>query len=490
MHNDECVDGSTDKWCALTDARQWGIPIACSPIACSLFKYTIPLFNYTYLLPCASRMLIYGGCLGTSAFSDIYLLQKDLSSGQYSWRRIQATTAAPPPSFGTLAPPSAPAEGPGDRCAHTAVPHARGMIVFGGRVPLSLSNRNSESTWQTLSDSWFFDLDAALSGGKLWWPITNSETGDVLLNRSDHTLISVDDSLMIFGGLYTDVAEGTIYIMKDFLRLTLPQALSAATYPSRPASASEGWLASSERLEWGPTWRFDHSMVVAPFISDPLDRGSPNLQNAPLLYGGGGGMDIYDDIWAYDASRRAWHQVEVLSSISKTQSIITSLMFGTVGFTLYTCIIFCVFMRKVARSRRQLGQLADVETGAAAGGPRPLRRGISSETIDALPRISWSAAKASAEDAVGQTSAAGKKAAPSVLNEGIELSDMGAGEAGGEKLMVEDVSSNASDEKPLAGEGAGSSSEEVEKQTADLEEGDDLCSVCLCDYDDADVLIR
>ena len=119
-----------------------------------------------------------------------------------------------------------------------------------------------------------------------------------------------------------------------------------------------------------------------------------------------------------------------------------------------------------------------------------MRRGISSETIDALPRISWSAAKASAEDAEGQTSAAGKKAAPSVLNEGIELSDMGAGEADGEKLVVEDVSSNASDEKPLAGEGAGSSSEEVEKQTADLEEGDDLCSVCLCDYDDADVLIR
>ena len=38
----------------------------------------------------------------------------------------------------------------------------------------------------------------------------------LLLNRSDHAAVAVDNDLYLFGGLYTDRDEDTIYIMKDF----------------------------------------------------------------------------------------------------------------------------------------------------------------------------------------------------------------------------------------------------------------------------------
>lgn len=298
---------------------------------------------------------------------------------------------------------------------------------------------------------------------------------------------------MVFGGLYTDVSEGTIYIMKDFLKLTLPNALSGAAYPTTPSLPPHDWAASSERLEWGPTWRFDHTMVVAPIIVDPSNRGGANLQDAPLLYGGGGGMDIYDDLWTYDSSRRRWTQIEILSSLSKTQSIITSLLFGTVGFALYTCIIFCVFMRKVARSRQQLGQFSDVETGGNVGGSRQPRRGISPESIEALPRVSWSVAKAHAEDlehrgcSLASTAIAASAATPLPIN---------GEEAGGkDALVLEDMSSSSQGSLGnvvASGEEVGVSSEGAGNQPSDggAEDSAETCSVCLCDYDAADVLIR
>lgn len=448
-------------------------------------------------------MLIYGGCYQTNAFHDTWLLKRDLQRDQYEWHHIfapaqpQAPPSPPTAPNGTFhsapAVPPVTAAGPGDRCAHAAVPHTQGMVIFGGRVPMNARSRSSDSTWQTLSDSWFFDLNAALTGGKMWWPISNHANDDVLLNRSDHSAILKDDALMVFGGLYTDVSEGTIYIMKDFLKLTLPNALSGAAYPTTPSLPPHDWAASSERLEWGPTWRFDHTMVVAPIIVDPSNRGGANLQDAPLLYGGGGGMDIYDDLWTYDSSRRRWTQIEILSSLSKTQSIITSLLFGTVGFALYTCIIFCVFMRKVARSRQQLGQFSDVETGGNVGGSRQPRRGISPESIEALPRVSWSVAKAHAEDlehrgcSLASTAIAASAATPLPIN---------GEEAGGKDARVlEDMSSSSQGSLGnvvASGEEVGVSSEGAGNQPSDggAEDSAETCSVCLCDYDAADVLIR
>eukprot|EP00966_Prymnesium_polylepis_P173229 4006618-Prymnesium_polylepis.1 len=134
-------------------------------------------------------------------------------------------------------------------------------------------------------------------------------------------------------------------------------------------------------------------MVLAPMVADPTNRGAPSLQNAPLLYGGGGGTDIYGDLWAYDSTGRVWYPLEVSVEAAAATSIITSLLFGTVGFALYTCIIVCVFMRKVARSRRQLGQLGDLEQAGGAPGGRQPRRGLPNEAIDALPRLSWSTAR-------------------------------------------------------------------------------------------------
>lgn len=257
---------------------------------------------------------------------------------------------------------------------------------------------------------------------------------------------------------------------------------------------------TTERLKYGPSWRFDHTMVVAPSVR----RYRREDLNALVLYGGGGGADIFNDIWSYDPISRTWNELEVQNEEVAATSIITSLLFGTVGFAIYTCIIVCIFMRKLARSRRQLGQLADAEQGGAMQSGRQARRGIPQEAIDALPRLQWSAARECAEqlsgaghrpegaaDAVEQP--AGAAHPPERTTDVGSSTESGDGDPkpAGEDLTVEDCNSSVASDAPGAVEIEMKTVESTPAGKGEDEDGEgELCSVCLCDYDDNDVLIR
>jgi len=470
---------------------------------------TAPAPRFDHSAVATSRgLLVFGGCLGASAFDDIWLLENPLGLSP-AWRKIVLAPDALPPSPPTLANTSTDmpvrTTGPTRRCAHSAIPYLNGMIIFGGRYPIRTMS-NFDSTWQTLADAWYFNLGAALDGessDRVWRSIGHDSNNDVLLNRSDHSALALNGDLYIFGGLYTDVAEGTIYIMKDFLRFSIPTQLSARELDGFSSESAPGATvplqATTERLKYGPIWRFDHTMVLAPTLSDPTGRNIGDLKDAPLLYGGGGGADIFSDIWTYDSASREWYEVAVMSEAIAAPSILTSLLFGTVGFALYTCIIVCLFMRKLARSRHQLGQLRDVEQGFGMATTRHARRGIPQEAIDALPRVHWSAASACAVDTEGKTVAEAKKTSSSITRPA--------------ELALEDVSSSSDEpRKDLSrtdnaaevemtrqsnsAEGTSklakpSSSAETSEPTKDkkAEEVGELCSVCLCEYEDADLLI-
>ena len=121
-------------------------------------------------------------------------------------------------------------------------------------------------------------------------------------------------SLLLFGGLYTDVAQDTIYIMKNLLEMALPSPLAAGGATSADPSgdaATEGGSprALTKQLPWAvqwPAWRFDHTMVLAPKVGAVQGGRRRTLLDAPVLYGGGGGMDIFNDVWVYDAETASW----------------------------------------------------------------------------------------------------------------------------------------------------------------------------------------
>lgn len=146
-----------------------------------------------------------------------------------------------------------------------------------------------------------------------------------------------------------------------------------------------------------PLW----PQVIAPSLPHPDPRHSRrNLINAPVLYGGGGGMEIFTDMWVYDHAQGQWYTVGGARAPEPQVSIITSLLFGTVGFGLYFFVIVCVFIRRIARARTRMGNQAWMRgpPGAMAGGvvgnPRAAgsaRRGTPAELVAALPRVVWGA---------------------------------------------------------------------------------------------------
>ena len=390
----------------------------------------------------------------------------------------------PPMPFWTAAVPT-----PGARCAHSAVPIEGGMIVFGGRIPLPASSRRSgptggssgsEPTWLTLTDGWVFSVDRARankagsgSHPSGWWALpietTNSDgqqsTGAVEVNRSDHTAVMRNGRMLLFGGLFTNVDENTIYIMKDWLQLQLASPLTSSG-ADVPSSTDQQKVSALKRLPWGPAWRFLHTMVIAASIAHPEPRMNRILTNAPMLYGGGGGMEIFSDLWVYDDEEQKWFALQSSDPPSARVSIVTSLLFGTIGFGLYACVIVCVFIRRFSRARRQ-------STGVAAGMPgfnnnnnQPggrRRAGAPAAVIDALPRLAYSdvvkQAGGDCQDSPGRASASGGSG--------------GSGESGSGDGAASSGSDGAG--KPVLG--------------SDEDEGE-MCSVCLCVYETDDMLIR
>jgi len=312
-----------------------------------------------------------------------------------------------------------------------------------------------------------------------------------LLNRSDHAgVLRNEEELLIFGGLYTDVSDDTIYIMKDFLRIDVPE-IPAHTTSRAPL------VGSASRLEWGPAWRFDHSMVLAPRLV--LKKHEHELSNVPVLFGGGSGMDIFGDVWTYDVDLGQWLDVVPTESSSAAATFITSLLFGTVGFVLYTCVIICVFMRKIARSRResQTAHFGDAEA-AQVNGPHGSghRSGISQDIIDALPRIAWAETTQCqrAKKDVAEGSApplASNKVAPSGAKTGGSLRVEEACERCGPDAA--DVAGGETGVVALCDEAATCRGPCSKRSDVDEDEGGterEICSVCLSQYDAADLLIR
>eukprot|EP00966_Prymnesium_polylepis_P287723 6645672-Prymnesium_polylepis.1 len=243
-------------------------------------------------------VLVFGGCTGgtggNTASDELWLLELDAAGGPgASWRHLS------------------PARGPAARCAHAAVAQPRGMVLQGGRYPLPTS-AGQDDTWRTLDDVWLLDIDAALvaNASDAWQPIRPSSSTAVaeqLLNRSDHAMLLYSGSLFIFGGLYTDVTENKIYVLKDFHRLGLPAALGTNSSDAGACTASAPSSActyTQEQLEWGPSYRFDTTMILAPAIGIAGRR----LIDAPVVYGGGGGTAIFAELWAYDTQDRVWHK--------------------------------------------------------------------------------------------------------------------------------------------------------------------------------------
>lgn len=336
----------------------------------------------------------------------------------------------------------------------------------------------------------------------VWRQISHSSINySLLANRSDHATVARNGDLYIFGGLYTDVAEGTIYIMKDFLRMSLPAHLKLSSSDGIPSgsSSNRGGLSSAsalrattERLNYGPSWRFDHTMVLAPVVGDPTGRGSSKLRNAPVLYGGGGGADVFSDIWVYDASSRSWFEIAVQNETFSGASIMTSLLFGTVGFATFTCIIVCLFMRKLAQRNTQ-DPLADLEQGGTVQIGRLTFRGIPQGAIDVLPRVRWTAELALDVDGIADSSHAELPSEPPPPYSGTLANDTASSQPGND-LRVEECCSGPSEDTP-SHQAYEIEMEELSKppeKAADDASSDsgELCAVCLCDYVENDVLIR
>eukprot|EP00316_Scyphosphaera_apsteinii_P019878 CAMPEP_0119325204 /NCGR_PEP_ID=MMETSP1333-20130426/65211_1 /TAXON_ID=418940 /ORGANISM="Scyphosphaera apsteinii, Strain RCC1455" /LENGTH=683 /DNA_ID=CAMNT_0007333109 /DNA_START=135 /DNA_END=2186 /DNA_ORIENTATION=- len=465
-----------------------------------------PRFDHT-AVKFHDSMLVYGGCVGSDAYGDVWLLQsKRLFDGMlaYSWLQLRPSSnsrpslplGAPQTLLNNFFDSSSGPTSPTQRCAHVAVPFGEGMLIFGGRTPAPATS--GEVAWVGLADIWILNLSTVpnaaegINGHKkvasTWRSVRKKGIADrqVLLNRSDHAAVIYGNQLLAFGGLYTDEREDNIYIMKDFLRIALMADDTSIT----------------SRLDWGPGWRFDHTLVLAPPVGGLLGGRGQASGMVPLLFGGYSGMDIFGDLWAYDLERNVWRPITPSGSAGAAATFISSLLFGTVGFVLYTCVIVCVFMRKIARSRRDTQSvLGDTDASPANGAPQNCRRaGIPQDLIDALPRMKWSDAtqcnvsKKVADINATETSLSMPNVEsdpPPAMSRGTLCSSSDTAE-GAESSQGQHPSSQPT---MLASSlPSVSASPQMEKSRVDTSSADssesEVCSVCLSQYDANDLLIR
>ncbi|KOO34845.1 hypothetical protein Ctob_008520 [Chrysochromulina tobinii] len=282
----------------LTDQRVTGegtlVVGVWSRLYASTLEQPVPRFDHTAVAYDGS-VLMYGGCEGdASAFDDVWLLDYT-GNANASWRALTVGAAS---VTGTTSPGTGSIT-PGRRCAHAAAPASEGMLVFGGRTPRLPPGAN-DPVWPSLSDAWAFNVGNAFRGpGYGTWtrmPLNERNAQGVVLpnakvNRSDHAVLMIyPQTLLVYGGLVTDETLSTIYVARDWLHV----ALNAVR--SNPSMVTH--------LAWGPDWRFDHTMVLAPVIRHP--RANRMLYNAPLLYAGAGGRKIFDDMWVYDLQLNEW----------------------------------------------------------------------------------------------------------------------------------------------------------------------------------------
>ena len=137
------------------------------------------------------------------------------------------------------------------------------------------------------------------------------------------------------------MAQDTIYIMKNLLEMALPSPLAAGGAPSPDPSgdgATDGrFLHVTTQLPWAPqwpAWRFDHTMVLAPKVGAVQGGKRRTLLDAPVLYGGGGGMDIFNDVWVYDAETQVWLPISPSAVVLDQRVTLTLNLTLTLALTL------------------------------------------------------------------------------------------------------------------------------------------------------------
>lgn len=228
---------------------------------------------------------------------------------------------------------------PKGRCAHSMVKSGGPgeVLLYGGRHPLGIAD-----SWTSLEDLWVYNLP-----NQHW-----AQQARAVPQRSDMSSVVWQGGLYVMGGLFTQTAstlsDNNIYIMKDFFRVD---------------------LASNKTIELqkGPSWRFGHTSVLH--------------NNKVILYGGGGGRHILSDIWRYDLDDGDW--IEVNPTVEEQNDLaweLQNLMFGTLGFSIYTCVIICIFVRRTHHQR-----LVQMRRGSASVPIQPAEsRAATEDMLDKL----------------------------------------------------------------------------------------------------------
>ena len=319
----------------------------------------------------ADGLLLHGGCAGSDTFGDTWLLRGNgRGHGGYRWLRLDVP-AAPPA-----------------RCAHTAVPLDGGMLMFGGRAPMEAQPSPAvEEQWRTLGDAWLleYEYDDAADGGTRvasWRRLRLNHSSGLHLARSDAAaVLRVDGAsgrraLLLQGGLSisTDAARDTMYIHRDLVEVALP---AGAPLPDAPTAVGlEG------ATDW-PSYRFDASMVIVPEVQ--VD-GILTLLDAPLLYGGGGGTDVFDDLWAYDAARgefvrldttaalpRPWAREELAEDGASSSPSVLVAVAASLALVAACVVVGLGVWRLTGRRHRARRALAYVHHREAEGSPKATR---------------------------------------------------------------------------------------------------------------------
>jgi len=379
---------------------------------------------------------------------------------------------------------------PSARCAHTsaavgtAEDKPRGVLIFGGRVSISRypegeeeeESSQEEAMWQSLADTWILredGLKARLSDGvvnaslnegvpSLWQrertEFDSAELAEVdgdsdvlLLNRSDHASVLHDGHLYVFGGLFTDLEQRTVYIMKDLVRLRLEDY-------------------SWKRLEWGPQWRFGHTMV-----NDPE-------RNRFVLYGGAGGVDVFDDIWAYHYDTGVWEVVDLDTADPDYPTLLMTILMAGAGFVLCMCMLVSLLFLRT--SRRLLWHHRTGAQGAQGGGQAVVdgrtARGAGEETISALPVFRWGSLKDELDTDGGRGGDGGKSApadnARSHADAGSSASHAAPAGAPAGALR-----------EPECGDGVDAPGGADDDRSLDANVS---CVVCLCEFEDDEDVVR
>jgi len=490
------------------------------------------------------RLYVFGGCLGWSvdaAYGDLWELERVDSSGTtYEWHQIVALgSLGPLNGSGLLVNSSVNVSSdslwPDRRCWHIGLEHPEGLLISGGRAPydtitMGANYEGQEALrWRSLADTWLFRPRETLVNGSVvrdgqWTLVPQAfPTSGPSIHRSHHAGVFHEGQLLIHGGLWTDISyvtAYTTYIVRDLLWLSIPPL--ADLLSSNPPAPVQPNVMSR-----GPIWVYDQSMIIAP-------ASAQALAGSAIVYGGKGegsspsiaaGMGIFESIWIYSVAEDRWVFLNRHGdALAGAASFVSSLLFGTVGFILYTCVIVCVFMRKLVRARRDFQSpsiWSEQHAATAIRDQRQEMRGIPQATIDELPRRKWAELQAiwnSGADApwakttcgassksdtldIDKTPTRGRKAhQPRSTStqqdkgpeEGIELVSTAR--------CSSSIVQNSGDQYPpvvvvdaLPVEPSGAASEAADSmspQAQDADEEAELCSVCLCNYDDEDVLIQ